>query len=115
LSLPAIVFVLLHFLFASLERNNTKLPEALDFIRVTDQMLIEALIASKSVQHNNYQDFDAFLKAGGKIGLQHDPLLYGAYLLNPFLVRLEEVPMLVVKQACDRWRRTEAVEIEHHS
>jgi hypothetical protein len=64
----------------------------------TDQMLIEALIGSKSVQHNNYQDFDAFLKAGGKIGLQHDPLLYGAYLLNPFLVRVEQVPMLVVKQ-----------------
>ena len=61
-------------------------------------MLIEALIGSKSVQHNNYQDFDAFLKAGGHIGLQHDPLLYGAYLLNPFLVRVEEVPMLVVKQ-----------------
>jgi hypothetical protein len=63
-----------------------------------DQTLIEALIGSKSSQHNNYQDFDAFLKAGGRIGLQHDPLLYGAYLLNPFLVRVEEVPMLVVKQ-----------------
>ncbi|MGA2796460.1 MAG: SPFH domain-containing protein [Thermoguttaceae bacterium] len=63
-----------------------------------DQMLIEALIGSKSVQHNNYQDYDAFLKAGGRIGLQHDTLLYGAYLLNPFLVRVEEVPMLVVKQ-----------------
>jgi hypothetical protein len=66
--------------------------------RATDQALIEALIGSKSGQHNNYQDFDAFLKAGGRIGLQHDPLLYGAYLLNPFLVRVEEVPMLVVKQ-----------------
>jgi regulator of protease activity HflC (stomatin/prohibitin superfamily) len=64
----------------------------------TDQTLIEALIGSKSVQHNNYQDYDAFLKAGGKIGLQHDTLLYGAYLLNPFLVRVEEVPMLVIKQ-----------------
>jgi hypothetical protein len=64
----------------------------------TDSTLIETLIGSKSVLHNNYQDFDAFLKAGGKIGLQHDPLLYGAYLLNPFLVRVEEVPMLVVKQ-----------------
>ena len=64
----------------------------------TDQTLIEALIGSKSVEHNNYQDFDAFLKAGGHIGLQHDPLLYGAYLLNPFLVRVEEVPMLVVHQ-----------------
>lgn len=66
--------------------------------KATDQALIEALIGSKSSQHNNYQDYDAFLKAGGKIGLQHDPLLYGAYLLNPFLVRVEEVPMLVIKQ-----------------
>ncbi len=66
--------------------------------KTTDQTLIEALIGSKSAEHNNYQDFDAFLKAGGKIGLQHDTLLYGAYLLNPFLVRVEEVPMLVVKQ-----------------
>ncbi len=64
----------------------------------TDQTLIEALIGSKSAQHNNYQDYDAFLRAGGKIGLQHDTLLYGAYLLNPFLVRVEEVPMLVIKR-----------------
>ena len=33
---------------------------------------------------------------GGTIGLQHDPLLYGAYTLNPFLVSVEMVPMLVV-------------------
>jgi hypothetical protein len=64
----------------------------------SDPLLIEALIGTKSIEHNNYQDFDAFLKAGGRIGLQHDPLLYGAYLLNPFLVRVEIVPMLVVKQ-----------------
>lgn len=70
----------------------------LEIDKATDSILIETLIGSKSVLHNNYQDFDAFLKAGGKIGLQHDTLLYGAYLLNPFLVRVEEVPMLVVKQ-----------------
>ena len=40
----------------------------------------------------------AFLDHGGKIGLQHDTLLYGAYLLNPFLVRVDLVPMLVVNQ-----------------
>ena len=56
------------------------------------------LLGSKNTLHNNYQDFQAFLDAGGKIGLQHDPLLYGAYLLNPFLVRVEMVPMLVVNQ-----------------
>ena len=54
--------------------------------------------AARTRLHNNYQDFQAFLDAGGKIGLQHDPLLYGAYLLNPFLVRVDLVPMLVVNQ-----------------
>lgn len=64
----------------------------------TDAELIEALLGSKNALHNNYQDFQSFIEAGGRIGLQHDPLLYGAYLLNPFLVRVELVPMLVVNQ-----------------
>jgi uncharacterized membrane protein YqiK len=64
----------------------------------TDAKVIEILLGSKNVLHNNYQDFQAFLEHGGRIGLQHDPLLYGAYLLNPFLVRVEMVPMLVVNQ-----------------
>lgn len=60
--------------------------------------IIQMLLGSKNDKHNNYQDFQAFLDSGGCIGLQHDPLLYGAYLLNPFLVRVEIVPMLVVNQ-----------------
>jgi regulator of protease activity HflC (stomatin/prohibitin superfamily) len=64
----------------------------------TDAELIDLLLGSKNTLHNNYQDFQKFLDAGGKIGLQHDPLLYGAYLLNPFLVRVDLVPMLVVNQ-----------------
>ncbi|MEZ5139689.1 MAG: SPFH domain-containing protein [Acidimicrobiales bacterium] len=65
---------------------------------VTDAELIDTLLGSKNDLHNNYQDFQAFLDAGGRIGLQHDPLQYGAYLLNPFLVRVDFVPMLVVNQ-----------------
>ncbi|HUB11774.1 MAG TPA: SPFH domain-containing protein [Acetobacteraceae bacterium] len=60
--------------------------------------LVEAILNSKNDTHNNYQDFQAFLDGGGRIGLQHDPLLYGAYNLNPFLVSVEMVPMLVVNQ-----------------
>jgi len=63
-----------------------------------DSEIIEVLLGSKNTLHNNYQNFQAFLDHGGKIGLQHDPLLYGAYLLNPFLVRVDLVPMLVVNQ-----------------
>jgi uncharacterized membrane protein YqiK len=60
--------------------------------------LIETILGSKNDQHKSYQDFQAFLDKGGRIGLQHDPLLYGAYNLNPFLVRVEQAPMLVVEQ-----------------
>jgi hypothetical protein len=66
--------------------------------KATDAQIIETLLGSKSHLHNNYQDFQAFLDHGGHIGLQHDPLLYGAYALNPFLVSVELVPMMVVKQ-----------------
>ncbi|MBN1499972.1 MAG: SPFH domain-containing protein [Spirochaetes bacterium] len=72
----------------SLEKNSD----------VSDYKLIEVIIGSKNSIHNNYQDFQAFLDNGGKIGIQHDPVLYGAYNLNPFLISIELVPMLVVEQ-----------------
>jgi uncharacterized membrane protein YqiK len=60
--------------------------------------IIQAVLRSKNDLHDNYQDYQAFLDNGGRIGLQHDPLLYGSYLLNPFLVRVELREMLVVRQ-----------------
>jgi hypothetical protein len=81
--------------FADITAMET--PDA-DKPSATDAAVIELLLGNKNGQHNNYQDFQMFLDAGGKIGLQHDPLLYGAYLLNPFLVQVELVPMLVVNQ-----------------
>jgi uncharacterized membrane protein YqiK len=65
---------------------------------ISNASLIEIILGSKNGEHHSYQDFQTFLDRGGKIGLQHDPLLYGAYNLNPFLVRVEKVPMLVVEQ-----------------
>jgi len=63
-----------------------------------DAEIIETLLGNRNELHNNYQDFQAFLSKGGKIGLQHDTLLYGAYALNPFLLSVEIVPMLVIQQ-----------------
>lgn len=60
--------------------------------------IVETLLGNKCDLHNNYQDFQAFLDKGGRIGLQYDVLLYGAYALNPFLLRVELVPMLIVRQ-----------------
>jgi hypothetical protein len=65
---------------------------------MSDPEIIEKLLGNKSELHNNYQDYQAFLDNGGRIGLQHDLLLYGAYALNPFLVSVEMTPMLMVKQ-----------------
>lgn len=64
----------------------------------SDAEIIESLLNSHNDIHDNFQNFQAFIDAGGCIGLQHDPLMYGAYLLNPFLVSVELVPMLVVRQ-----------------
>jgi len=72
--------------------------ERMEHADVGDAELIDALLGTKNNLHNNYQDYQAFLDNGGKIGLQHDPVLYGAYALNPFLVSVEIVPMLVVQQ-----------------
>ena len=71
---------------------------AMEASESADAEVVEGLLGNQNSIHNNYQDFQAFIDHGGKIGLQHDPLLYGAYLLNPFLVRVELVPMLVVNQ-----------------
>lgn len=60
--------------------------------------VIETLLGGKNKVHNNYQDFAAYLAQGGCIGLQHDTLLPGTFVLNPVLVGVESVPMLVVRQ-----------------
>ena len=36
----------------------------------TDGDIIEVLLGNKNNLHNNYQDFQAFLDSGGRIGLQ---------------------------------------------
>lgn len=51
-------------------------------------------IAGKNVDgHNNFQDFDAFLLAGGNRGLQPQVILAGSYNINPWAVQIEETPM----------------------
>ena len=43
--------------------------------------------------HNNFQSADAFLKAGGKRGLQQQVVLAGSYNFNPWFVTIEQVRM----------------------
>ncbi len=46
--------------------------------------------------HDNFQNARAFLEAGGRRGLQEQVLLSGSWNLNPWFVRVEQVPMLAI-------------------
>jgi uncharacterized membrane protein YqiK len=43
--------------------------------------------------HDNFQNAQAFLEAGGRRGLQEQVLLSGSWNLNPWFVQVEQVPM----------------------
>ncbi|HEY7311293.1 MAG TPA: SPFH domain-containing protein [Gemmataceae bacterium] len=46
--------------------------------------------------HNNYQDPEAFLRAGGRRGRQYVPLTDGTYFLNRWFATIEIIPKTVV-------------------
>lgn len=51
-------------------------------------------IAGKFIDgHNNFQDFDTFLKNSGNRGLQPSIILAGSYNINPWAIQIEEIPM----------------------
>ena len=64
-------------------------------VTTLDGLPIEAgQIAGKLVEgHNNFQNFDQFIKNGGNRGLQPQVILAGSYNLNPWAVQMEEIPM----------------------
>ena len=54
-------------------------------------------IAGKIVEeHNNFQDADKFLNAGGNKGLQQQVILAGSYFLNPWFVKIEQIKMMEI-------------------
>lgn len=54
-------------------------------------------IAGKTVSgHNNFQDVDTFLTAGGCKGLQEQVILAGSYFMNPWFAKVEMVKMLEI-------------------
>jgi uncharacterized membrane protein YqiK len=46
--------------------------------------------------HNNFQDPEAFLRAGGRRGRQYPPLTDGTYFINRWFATIETMPKLVV-------------------
>ena len=53
--------------------------------------------ASDPDYHNNYQDIEAFLRAGGRRGKQYAPLLDGTYFLNHWFATVEMIPKEVIE------------------
>ena len=64
-------------------------------VTTLDGLPIEAgQIAGQMVEgHNNFQNFDNFIKSNGNRGLQPQVILAGSYNLNPWAVQMEEIPM----------------------
>ncbi len=61
------------------------------------QPIEEGQIAGKLInEHNNFQDFDKFIRNGGNRGLQPQVILAGSYNLNPWAVQVEEIPMMEI-------------------
>lgn len=83
-------------LFTVTIADTTSIPESMvGIITTLDGAPLEVgQIAGKMVEgHNNFQDFDSFLKQGGSRGLQPQVVLAGSYYLNPWAVQVEPIPM----------------------
>jgi uncharacterized membrane protein YqiK len=54
------------------------------------------LVAGDPNYHNNFQDPEAFLRAGGRRGRQYVPLTDGTYFINRWFASVEMIPKTVV-------------------
>lgn len=89
-------------------RENGVAPEELRvYVVGPDQVGIVTTLDGKPISegeiaglylpsHDNFQNAQAFIKAGGQRGLQEQVLLSGSWNLNPWFVRVEQVPMTEV-------------------
>ncbi len=71
-------------------------PDAVGIVTTLDGKPIDTgEIAGDIVPgHDNFQNAQTFLSAGGRRGLQEQVLLSGSWNLNPWFVQVEPVPML---------------------
>ncbi len=80
------------FLFEVEMADMTSVPDnAVAIVTTLEGQAIETgQIAGKIIlNHNNFQDADAFLNSGGYKGLQEQVILSGSYFLNPWFVKVE--------------------------
>lgn len=95
------------YITAGSYRINTMLFQVsvTDMVRIQESMVgivttLDGLpiesgqIAGKLIEgHNNFQDFNTFIKNNGNRGLQPQVILAGSYNLNPWAIQIEETLM----------------------
>jgi uncharacterized membrane protein YqiK len=95
------------YITAGSYRINTMLFQVsvTDMVRIQESMVgivttLDGLpiesgqIAGKLIEgHNNFQDFNSFIKNNGNRGLQPQVILAGSYNLNPWAIQIEETLM----------------------
>ena len=87
-----------HGLSESQLRVTTIQPENVGIVTVLDgKPLPEKRIAGPSIDgHSSFQDPQSFINNEGFKGLQEDVLRPGSYILNPWFVKIQQVPMIEV-------------------
>jgi uncharacterized membrane protein YqiK len=85
--------------------NKTILVDSMGIVTVQDgpslppgEIIAPAVGSERNDKnfHNNYQDPEAFLRAGGHRGLQYVPLTDGTYFINRWFATVESIPKTVV-------------------
>ncbi len=87
------LFEVTEFKMTTIEPNKVGVVRALDGQPITDG----GIAGSKVDGHNNFQDADSFLAAGGNKGLQPPVILSGTYFINPWAFSVEEIPMTKIE------------------
>lgn len=76
-----------------IQESRVGIVTTLDGLPIEDGQIAGKLIEG----HNNFQDFDEFIKRGGNRGLQPQVILAGSYNLNPWAIQLEEIMMTEIQ------------------
>ena len=73
-------------------------PDRVGIVTTLDGLPIEQgeMAGSIVLGHNNFQDAQSFLNAGGSRGLQEQILLSGQWNINPWFARIEQVEMIEI-------------------
>jgi uncharacterized membrane protein YqiK len=85
-------------LVGEITNSNGNRVDSIGIVTVQDGPALENgdIIAPAVLDHNNFQDPEAFIAAGGQRGLQYATLIDGTYFINRWFATVKYVPKTVV-------------------